>query len=91
MSYVRILVSFVAGSAVVLVMLVVGLRVFYSDDDQAKSTLEAFEVDLLTREEAARLLGEDPFKRRLPDMPLAVPQPQADEAEAPEQAEPPGA
>ncbi len=73
MTALRLAISLLLGIVVVLAMLVIGLRLFYGKEAPPESSLEAFEVEYLTPEEAARLLGEDPDRRRLPDMPVAPP------------------
>lgn len=78
MSVIRILVSFAAGTLVVLTMLVAGLQVFkgraMAPSPKQVPELEAFEVQYLTPEEAARILDDD--LRRAAD-PVA---PQADDS-----------
>lgn len=64
--------SLLGGTLVVLTLLLVGLKLFYRDELPGGSELEAFEVELLSPEEAARLLGEQP-RRSLPEPPVAAP------------------
>lgn len=72
---VRFGVSFLGGTLVVLTMLVVGLRFFHERDDSRDAAFESFEVEYLTPEEAARLLGERTDRHRLPHMIAAPPAP----------------
>ncbi|MBT8136259.1 MAG: hypothetical protein KJO54_04500 [Gammaproteobacteria bacterium] len=80
MSWTRLTVSFIGGTVVVLALLLVGLKFFYRGNAVAAPAIDAFEVELLTPEEAARLLGIE-HRRRLPQPPAAAP--------LPERAEPP--
>jgi len=74
MSISRVLVSFIVGSVIVLTMLAVGVNTFYDRGDKlSRPSPDFVEVEYLTPEEAARLLGEDPDKHRPPELPVKRP------------------
>lgn len=78
MSWQRLAVSCFGATLVVMALLLIGLKVFYGDEAQTGPELEAFEVELLSPEEAARLLGVE-RRRSLPQRPVARPAPGPDE------------
>lgn len=62
------------ATVIVLAMLIGGLELFYGEPPSASAGLESFEIEYLTPEEAAELLGEDVAEFRAPRM-LATPPP----------------
>ncbi|MDH3647143.1 MAG: hypothetical protein OER80_10240 [Gammaproteobacteria bacterium] len=74
MSATRLLVSFVVASLMVLTMLVVSVNTFYNRNTEAiRPPMDSIEVEYLTPEEAARLLGADADISGVPgEQPTAV-------------------
>ena len=55
----RIVISFVAATLVVLMMLLAGLKIFNDRQSEAVALPPGFEVEYLSPEEAALLLNQD--------------------------------
>ncbi|MBT8144413.1 MAG: hypothetical protein KJO55_06910 [Gammaproteobacteria bacterium] len=73
---IRFFVSLAAATVVVVAMLAIGLHFFYREPAVASGP-QAFQIEYLTPEEAAELLGEEPSRFRRPES-LTLPPPPID-------------
>lgn len=71
----KLVACFLLATLVVLAMLIAGLEAFYRDPPASSAGLETFEIEYLTPEEAAELLGDDVARYRTPRMIVAPPPP----------------